>query len=208
MTEQENLAIREKMAKTRKILFAVSLVMALASAVVLVLYNFMPVVNLTVAGTDKFGDGLDYPGWQMIYYGIGRQYIPGYYEFGFDIFTCLGMFVPLIAMLVGAVQYGKGKNKKKAVLEFVMAGCLIFGALMLVNVRSFAVLVASNKGMASFKDSYLAPAIEAGTFKLLTWPKVTCAVLLVTAAIKIYNGVFLLKQKAFAKANPLPKNNE
>lgn len=188
-----------QMKKTRKLLFAVSLIAAIASLVVLILFNFMPAVNLTVAGTDKFGNGFDYPGWQLIYYGIGIQYIPGYYEFGFDIWTCLGMFVPILAILICTIRYGAGKNKEKARREFIMAAALIFGALILVNCRFFAEMVASSEGLSSFKDSYLTPAIEAGTFTLLTFPKVMCAVCLISAAIKIGNGCFLLHQKAYAK---------
>lgn len=187
-----------KMKAIRKVLLVVTLVATIASLTVLVAFNFMPVFNLTVEGTDKFGKGLDYPGWQAIYYGIGIQFIPGYYEFGFNIWTCLGMFIPILSLITCTIMYRKGKNKRKATLEFIMAGSLIFGAFILVHCREFATLVASNKGMNSFKDTYLMPAIEAGSFKLLTLPKVLFAVCLAAAIIKIGNGCFLLYQKAYA----------
>lgn len=192
----------EQMKKIRKVLLAVTLIAAAASLAVLIAFNFMPVFNLTTEGTDKFGKGFDYPGWQAIYYGIGIQFIPGYYEFGFNIWTCLGMFVPLLSLIICTIMYRKGKNKRKAILEIIMAAALIFGALILVNCRELAVLVASNRGMNSFKDAYLLPAIEAGTFKLLAFPKILCVVCLVSAAVKIGNGSFLLYQKAYAKKNP------
>ncbi len=196
-----DLVVRDKLSKMktiRKVLLVATLIFAAASLAVLIAFNFMPVFNLTVEGTDKFGKGLDYPGWQAIYYGIGIQYIPGYYEFGFNIWTCLGMFIPVLSLIICTIMYRKGKNKRKATLEFIMAGSLIFGALILVHCREFATLVASNKGMNSFKDAYLTPAIEAGDFKLLAFPKVLCAVCLVAAVIKIVNGCFLLYQKAYA----------
>lgn len=190
-----------KLKQLRKILLTLSIIAAIASAAALIAFNFMPVFNLTVEGTDKFGKGFDYPGWQAIYYGIGIQFIPGYYEFGFNIWTCLGMFVPLLSLIICSVMYRKGKNKRKATLEFVMAAALLFGGLILVNCDKLAVLVASSEGLNNFKEAYLLPAVEAGTFTLLSFPKILCAVCLVSAAVKIGNGVFLLYQKAYAKKN-------
>lgn len=190
-----------QMKKIRKVLGVVTMIAMVASLLALVAFNFADVCNLTVAGTDKFGKGFDYPGWQLIYYGIGIQYIPGYYEFGFNIWTCLGMFVPVLSLIICSVLYRGGKNKRKAILEFVMGVSLVFGALILVNCTKLAVLVASNEGMNSFKDSYLMPAVEAGTFTLSSYPKILCAVLLAAAVIKIANGAFLLYQKAYAMKN-------
>lgn len=193
----------DKLKQIRKILLVLSIIAAVASAAALIAFNFMPVFNLTVEGTDKFGNGFDYPGWQAIYYGIGIQFIPGYYEFGFNIWTCLGMFVPLLSLLICSIMYRKGKNKRKAILEFVMSAGLIFGGLILLNCDKLAVLVASSEGLNNFKEAYLLPAVEAGTFKLLAFPKILCAVCLVCAAVKIGNGIFLLYQKAYAKQNKL-----
>lgn len=189
----------DQMKVVRKYLLILSVLATVGSIVMLILYNFQPACNLTVKGTDKFGQGLDYPGWQMIYYGIGRQYIPGYYEFGFNIWTCLGMFVPFLALIICSIMYRQGKNKRKAILEFIMAGTLIVGSLLLVTCTKTAVLVASNKGMNSFKDSYLLPAIEAGTFKVLAFPKIVFVVCFIAAGIKIINACFLLYQKSYAK---------
>lgn len=189
----------DQMKVVRKYLLILSVLATVGSIVMLILYNFQPVCNLTVEGTDKFGQGLDYPGWQMIYYGIGRQYIPGYYEFGFNIWTCLGMFVPFLALIICSIMYRQGKNKRKAILEFIMAGTLIIGSLLLVTCTKTGALVASNKGMNSFKDSYLVPAIEAGTFKVLAFPKIVCVVCFIAAGIKIINACFLLYQKSYAK---------
>lgn len=190
-----------KMKKIRKVLTAATMIAAAVSLAMLIAFNFADVCNLTVEGTDKFGKGFDYPGWQLIYYGIGIQYIPGYYEFGFNIWTCLGMFVPVLALIICTILYRTGKNRRKAVLEFVTGGTLIFGGLILVNCTKLAVLVASNEGMNSFKDAYLLPAIEAGTFTLSVYPKILCVVLLTAAALKIANGIFLLYQKAYADKN-------
>ena len=190
-----------QMKKIRKILAVITTIAACIGLAALVVFNFADVCNLTVEGTDKFGNGFDYPGWQLIYYGIGIQYIPGYYEFGFNIWTCLGMFVPILAVVICSAMFRSGKNRKKAVLEFVMAGSFVFGGLILVNCTKLAVLVASNEGMNSFKDAYLLPAIEAGTFTLSLYPKILCVILLVVAAIKIANGIFLLYQKSYADKN-------
>lgn len=201
-----NLKVQEKldkMKKLRKALFVFSIIAAVGSLVMLIMFNFAPVFNLTVEGTDKFGNGVDYPGWQAIYYGIGIQYIPGYYEFGFNIWTCLGMYIPILSLIICTVMYRKGKNKRKAVLEYVMAAALTFGGITLVNCTRLAVLTASSEGLNNFKDTYLLPAVEAGTFRLLAFPKALCAVCLTAAAIKIINGSFLLYQKAYARKIPV-----
>ena len=191
----------EQMNRTRKFLWVLSLIGALAVLVMLVLFNFMPAARLTVAGTDKFGSGFSYPGWQLIFYGIGIQYIPGYYEFGFDIITCLGLFVPFFAIIICTIMSKQGKNKRKAILEFVMAASILAGGIILFNCRTFAALVASNKGMNSFRDAYLNPAIEAGTFDLLTFPKILLVVCIVVAVLKGLYGAFLLYQRDFAIKN-------
>ena len=198
----------EQMKKTRKLLWMLSILATVAVLVMLVLFNFMPAARLTVAGTDKFGNGFSYPGWQLIFYGIGIQYIPGYYEFGFDIITCLGLFVPLIALIVCTVMSGKGKNKRKAILEFVMAAAILFGGIILFHCRTFAALVASNKGMNSFRDAYLNPAIEAGTFDLLTFPKILLVVCLIAAVVKGLYGAFLLYQRDYAIKHNVNKKSE
>lgn len=196
--------VQEKIAqmnRTRKLLWVLSLVASAAALICLVLFNFMPAAHLTVAGTDKFGNGFSYPGWQLIYYGIGIQYIPGYYEFGFNIITCLAMYVPFFAIIICTIMSKRGKNKRKAILEFIMAGTTLVGGILLFNCRTFAALVASNKGMNSFRDAYLNPAIEAGTFDLLTFPKILLVVCLIVAVVKGGYGAFLLYQRAYAIKN-------
>lgn len=191
----------EKMKKVRKILLIVSVILSVAAFVTLILFNFMPVFNLTLKGSDKFGNGFDYPGWQAIYYGIGIQYIPGYYEFGFDIWTTLGMFVPLLAIIVCYVIYRKGKNRHKAICEYVMGASLIFGGVILLFCGEFAINVASSAGMAAFDKTYLYPAIAAGTFRLLAYPIITCAVCVLAGIFKIINGSFLLHQRSYGMKN-------
>lgn len=191
----------EQMNRTRKLLWVLSIIASLAALICLILFNFMPVARLTVAGTDKFGSGFSYPGWQLIYYGIGIQYIPGYYEFGFDIITCLAMYVPIFSIIICTVLSKRGKNKRKAMLEFVMAITTLVGGILLFNCRTFAAMVASNKGMNSFRDAYLNPAIEAGTFELLTFPKILLVVCLIVAVVKGGYGAFLLYQRAYAIKN-------
>jgi hypothetical protein len=207
----DNDSVQSKLAemkKIRKILFYVSFAAAVVALGVLIGFNFAPVFNLTLEGSDKFGaPGFTYPGWQAIYWGIGIQYIPGYTEFNFDPITCLGMFAPVLALLVCSALYSNGKNKMKAILEFVMAFCLILGGIILFNVDKISVLYASSTGIQSFKDVYLMPAIEAGTFTKLAYPLITLIVCLVVALIKIGNGAFLLYQRDFAHKN-LPQRNE
>jgi hypothetical protein len=197
-----------RMKQIRKILFYVSLGAAVLALGVLIGFNFAPVFNLTLEGSDKFGaPGFTYPGWQAIYWGIGIQYIPGYTEFNFDPITCLGMFAPALALLVCTALYSNGKNKMKAILEFTMAFCLLLGGIILFNVDKISILYASSTGIQSFKDVYLLPAVEAGTFTKKIYPTITLLVCLLSALIKIGNGVFLLYQRDFAHKN-LPQAHE
>jgi len=191
----------EQMKKLRKILVWASAIASVVVAVVLILFNFMPCTNLQLEGSDKFQNGFSYPGWQLIYYGIGIQYIVGYYEFGFNIWTCLGMFLPLIAMVVCYLLYNKGKNKHKAIMEFVMAGCIIFGGIMLVLCGELSINVAGTQGLVNFRDTYLYPAIAYETYTLLAYPIITFVVCLIVGLFKVFNGLFLLYQKSYGEKN-------
>lgn len=217
-----------KMKKIGKALRIASLAAAIAAAVILILFCLMPATNLTT-DTGKYANGYNYYGWQLIFLGCGYppvsilalfeesstlagDYVPNTWDFDFNIWTFLGLVVPLIAMIVCGVVSLKMKNRGKAGCEFVMAAAIIFGGIMFLNCASLSTLVATDMGAGTgFKNQYLMPAIEAGTYKTLVYPVLAFVFCLLAALIKIGRGAFLLYQRKYARdhrpaANAAPQN--
>lgn len=196
----------DSMKRTRRLLSVVTLVVSLLSMAILVAYNFMPVTYLkSPAGTD-YEQGFSFPGWQMIFYGFGRQFIMQDHLFDPNPITIVGMVGTLIVLIVCTATYGKGRNKGKAIREFVMAVFLIYSALVLgALIIPVATTAATSGGVYDFKNQYLLN--PASSFTPLPYTTVTCVVLLAAAAIKLGNGAFLLYQKRFA-AQYAPKKSK
>ncbi len=111
------------------------------------------------------------------------------------------MYLPILAIIVCYIIFRRGKNKHKAICEYVMGASLIIGGTLLLFCGEFAINVASNKGLMPFDTTYLYPAIAAGTFKLLAYPIITFFVCLIIGLFKIFNGSFLLYQKSYGEKN-------
>lgn len=186
------------MKKLRKTLSVVTLVAALASIAVLIAYNFMPVTYLKSPASMDFGNGFAFPGWQMIFFGFGRQYIMQDHLFDPNPFTIVGMAGTLLVLIVCTATYNRGRNRAKAVREFVMAAFLIYSALVLgALIIPVAKTAATMGSFYEFKQSYLNN--PDCSFTAQPYALVTCAALLAAALIKIGNGAFLLYQKSFAE---------
>jgi hypothetical protein len=216
---EENIVTEKlrKMDKWRTVICIVSLVLTMASIVVLICYNFAGVLSIKTREGTKYQDGFTYQGWQTIYYGVGEMIIQGYHEFNFDIYTCLGLFVPLLTCIVCSIMYlkrihMKGTNKIRAVLEFVMAGTLLLGGILLFNCDKFSIMcAASDGGYHNFLLEYLEPALSGDVyFRKEFYPTLVLLVCLLTCLVKVFNGLFLLYQRSFAKKNihkELKENN-
>ena len=186
----------DSMKKTRKTLSTVTLIVALVSIAVLLAYNFMPVTYLqSIPGSD-FEQGFEFPGWQMIYYGFGRQFIPIDHLFDPNPITIVGMIGTLIVLIALTATYNKGRNQAKAIKEFIMAAFLIYSAIVLgVCIIPVAMTAATSGSVYNFLNQYLlAPDT---IFEPMAFAWVTFVVLL-AAIVKVGNGVFLLYQKNFA----------
>ena len=212
---QQKLQQLKRIAKPLRIL---SLVAAIAAAVVLFAFLLMPATCLQT-DIGKYADGYNYYGWQMTFLGCGYipvaifalfepagslagDYVPNTYDFGFNIWTTLAVILPIAAIIVCGIVKTKMKNRGKAVCDFIMAACLLFGGCVLLNVAPLSELVASNLGAGSgFRTQILEPALAAGTYTTLAYPIVTFVACLVFAIIKIGNGVFLLYQRSYARKN-------
>lgn len=167
----------------------------------------------------KYADGYTYYGWQLTFLGCGYipvaifalfepagslagDYVPNTYDFGFNIWTTLAVLLPIAAIIVCGIVKLKMRNRGKAVCEFIMAACLLFGGIMLLNVVPLSTLVASNLGAGTgFRTQILEPALAAGTYTTLVYPVITFVACLVFALIKVGNGAFLLYQRSFARKN-------
>lgn len=207
----------QKMKKAGKILRIASIVAAAVTAVVILLFILMPATNLQT-DTGKYADGYNYYGWQLTFLGCGYppvpilalfeesstlagDYVPNTWDFDFNICTFLGIILPVLGLIVCSTVSVKMKNRGKAVCEYCMAALLLFGGIMLINCAALSVNVATDMGAGTgFKNQYLLPAIEAGTYKTLFYPVFVFVVCLLTSLGKIGRGVFLMYQRKYALA--------
>ena len=197
----------ERMKDIRRVLGTVTLIAALLAIAMLLAYNFLPVTYLkSPAGTD-YEQGFSFPGWQMIFYGFGRQYIMQDHLFDPNPINIVGMVGTLLALIVCTATYSRGRNVGKAVREFIMAAALLYSGLVLgVLIVQVATTAATSGGVYDFKNQYLLN--PASSFTALPCAYLTSAVLWTAALVKLGNGVFLLYQKKFALAHPVRKETE
>ena len=120
---QNKLQQLKKVAKPLRIL---SLVAAIVVALVLVAFLLMPAANLQT-DIGKYADGYNYYGWQLTFLGCGYipvkifalfepgqisgDYVPGSYDFGFNIWTTLAVILPIVAIIAcGIVKCRAWRN--------------------------------------------------------------------------------------------------
>lgn len=207
MFNVENYEKRSKVIKQIVfITFIVSMALALASFVMLILYNVLGVIHIeTIAGT-KYQNGFSYPGWQILFWGYGEMIIQGYSEYTFNIWLSMACLLPFIALIVCSIMYlkaykVKGTNKKKAILEFIVGGLLIVGSIMLFFVDKFAIENAKHvtDSYTNYYTEYLLPALNGENYYGKTIvPALMLVVGLITGLVKIWNGLLLIYQKRYA----------
>ena len=195
---------------TVRVLSLVSIALSLLAVAMLVLYNFSDVFTIFTDDGTKYADGFSYPGYQSIFAGFGNMIIQGYTEATFNIWTFLGCFLPLIGCIVAIVMLStnfarKGTNKKKAILEGIVAILLIFGAFILFNCDKLWIENAKHvKGSyTNYYEVYLKPALdgELGYYFIKDYfPSVVFAVCLTTGLVKLVNCGLLLFQKYYARS--------
>ena len=135
--------------------------------------------------------------------------IQGYTEFSFNIFNFLGFLLPFLGIIVWLVMYLKsykvrGTNKKKAILEFVAAGLILFGGFMLFFCDKFSIMNAKNvkDSYQNYYTEYLLPAINGEvSFQKTFFPVLLLIISILTALVKVANGCLLIFQKKFALKN-------
>ena len=208
MNEQE---IREKLAgmkKTRKTLSALALTAALVAIAALIAYNLLGVVfcqneafGQTLAACD-FAKGYTFPGWQVIFWGMGNQYIMGGQLFDPSPLGIAAMVGTLLVLIICLALRNKGKNKSKAVKEFLSAACLAYSAVILGFCIAPVALMTATNNLSQFRSNVL--DVPGTVFTGTAIAVVIGVVLLVCAAVKCCYGLFLLKQKKLAAQ--LPKN--
>ena len=192
-----------------KVLSLVSIAAGLAAIAVLVLFNFSEVLTIFTDEGTKYADGFSYPGFQTIFYGYGNMIIQGYTENTFNIWTFLGCFLPLFGCLVACIILAtnfnrRGTNKKKAIVEGIVAVFLIFGAIILFNVDKLWIANAKRVPVGSYADyynTYLVPAMNGELyFGKDYFPTVVLIVCLIAGVIKAINCGLLLFQKYYARS--------
>lgn len=192
-----------------KIGFIVSLILTVLCLLLLITFNFAGVFTIQTLPGTKYENAFTYPGWQAIYWGVGEMIIQGYTEFTFNIFNFLGFLLPFLVIIVWLVMYLKsykvrGTNKKKAILEFVAAGLILFGGFMLFFCDKFAIMNAKNvkDSYQNYYTEYLLPAINGEvSFQKTFFPVLLLIISILTGLVKVANGCLLIFQKKFALKN-------
>lgn len=213
MEQQE---YQNKMAKIKKLVFIgfiVSVVLAVAAIVLLGLFNAMGVFTIHTGNAgSKYERPFTYPGWQQLYGFGGEMIIQGYEENTFDILMIIAIYLPLFAGIATTIMLitnfkRKGTNRKKAIIEFVMAALLIFAGIVVLLCDKVWIANTSRVkagSYANYYQDYLLPALagqDGGYFRKEAYPTILGIVCIVTALVKGCNGALLMYQKAFAKKN-------
>ena len=202
-----------------RILSILSIGLSVAAIAVLVLFNFSDVFTIITDEGTKYADGFSYPGYQAIFSGVGNMIIQGYTEATFNIWLFLGCFLPLIGCIVCCVMLStnfarKGTNLKRAILEGIVAVCLIYGAIVLANCDKFWIENAKHVtgSYTDYYTEYLVPAMNGEIYFGIDWyPSVVFVVCLVAGIVKCINCGTLLFQKYYARKvnnQPLQENVE
>ena len=206
MNEEQVKAKLEQMKKTRKTLTVVSTLVALLCIALLVVYNFVGVTFLKselpgqVVSAADFSKGFAFPGWQVIYWGCGGQFIMQDNLFNPNPLTIVGTVGTILVLVILTALYKKGKNKEKAVKEFIMAAFLVYSALVLgALIVPVSISAATSGGVYDFKNKYLLSATS--SYTATAFATLTCVVLSAAAVLKIAIGAVLLKQRSFAQKN-------
>ena len=210
-----------RMKKTGKLLKTLTTLTSLVAVVVLVLYLLLPAANLYLEGSNsKYGraGGYNYYGWQLTVIGYGYppvaalamlenpallagDFIPTSYDFYPNTNLMAAVIVPIVAMMILGIVSSKMKNRGKAVCEWLTSAVLIYAGASIANCVNLAIPMATNSGTTTFRNSYLIPAVNAGTFTTCVYPIAVCAVLVAIALFKAYRGGFLIHQRNFARKN-------
>ena len=209
MTEQQ---IQEKLAgmkKTRKTLGKVTLCVSILAIILLVAYNFIGVVFCKtefaqVICNVHFEQGYSFPGWQVVFWGMGNQYIMGGQLFDPNPLAIAAMIGTILVLIV-CTALKKGKNKAKAIREFISAACLCFSALVLGFFIAPVSLMTATDNLSQFRSNVL--NVPGTIYNTTAAAIIVGVVLILFAAVKVYNALFLLKQKKFA-AQYAPKNTK
>ena len=204
--ENEN-SVLKTLKPVVRVVSLVSIAAGLLAIAILVLFNFSDVFTIYTDDGTKYASGFSYPGYQAIFSGFGNMIIQGYVEATFNIWTFLGCFLPLFGCIVATIILStnflrRGTNKKKAIVEGIVAVLLIFGAIILFNVDKFWIENAKNvkDSYTNYYEVYLKPAMEGELyFGRDYFPVVTFVVCLIAGIIKAINCGLLLFQKYYAR---------
>ena len=203
--------MENKVLKTLKpvvrIVSLVSIAVGLLAIAILVLFNFSDVFTIYTDDGTKYADGFSYPGYQAIFSGFGNMIIQGYTEATFNIWTFLGCFLPLIGCIVASIMLAtnflrRGTNKKKAIVEGIVAVFLIFGGIILFNCDKLWIENAKHVtgSYTNYYEVYLKPAMEGELyFGKDYFPTVVLVVCLIAGLVKAANCGLLLFQKYYAR---------
>ena len=179
--------------KSIKIISAILAILALA---IVVLANFMPMLNIKLDGvqsdyTFNTPGGHDILGWQCTFYWWGPSiFIGGVTACHPNVWLIIGVVLPILTVLITTPMLIRALYKKKAVVEFINAAVMALSAVLFLNATGLAQTTVGNH-----LQQYMVMAIEQGTYTLGWFTYVLAAVLAVVAAFKIFSGIYSLKNE-------------
>lgn len=196
-----------KIKKALKILYIATLVLGIASLLVICLFNAFGVFSIKTATGTKYGDGFTYPGYQAIFYGYGEMIIQGYTESSFNPITFSALLVALIGVITCLVLLHKNKNKKgtntkRAIIAFVLGVVILYSSIVLFNCDKLWIWSAKqvNGAYSNYYSEYLEKALNGEVyFKKEAYPTILLIVGIISSLVSAGYGATLIYQKQFAK---------
>lgn len=83
------------------------------------------------------------PGWQIMFWGYGKQLIYGKSEFTTNIALCIAVLAPVILSLILVPMWKNARKTKRIVSSVLLAAAFLAAGAVLLNLCSVALLTAS-----------------------------------------------------------------
>lgn len=172
-----------------KILKLTSIVISVAVLVALVVMMFAPAINIYVEGSTNnefdFAHGQDFVGWQVIFYYWGPNIpIGDRAAFRTNVPLSATVVICVLALIICTLTVRKAKGVKCLVVEAIAAIVLAVGACMLLNILT---LLENSVGNLVADTLFLAK--ENGGYTMCPMIAVTAVIMLIAAAIKLFDGI-------------------
>ena len=197
MRKKENMTANKtgKYVETaEKYISIIGIFMCLVSVVALILFIVLSAIH--IPPDPAFTNDTGYrPGWQIMFWGYGKQIIYGKYEFSTNIPLCIAVLAPIIFTLVFAPMWKKASNKKRFIFSALLAVTLLVVGIVLFNICDVALATASTtltssgramtEAIKNYPDEYYPSMLTRADAVITT----------LTGGIMVVNSVLNFKQR-------------